>query len=217
MPRLQGINHLSLAADGLDRARELDTRILGLTFYGRLAGHIAEATGERTPQRDTLHCPNGDELVRFEYPRAHVCERLMGHAMRAADPYVRGRAPDTAASSSLAIRGRRARSKPGTRQAIRLRHLPCPAPSTAHPHRPAPQRHGPRGHRRRARDRRRCLPRARRRPILLTWVPRNLLAGLRDTGAQVGGPPPFDLQARQRFTSTLDRELTRAARFAGGP
>jgi uncharacterized protein YaiI (UPF0178 family) len=45
---------------------------------------------------------------------------------------------------------------------------------------------------------------------------RDLLAGLRDFGAQVGGPPPFDLKARQRFASTLDRELTRAVRSAGG-
>jgi len=45
---------------------------------------------------------------------------------------------------------------------------------------------------------------------------RDFMAGLRDTGIQTGGPPPFNLKAKQRFASTLDRELTRAVRSAGG-
>jgi len=43
---------------------------------------------------------------------------------------------------------------------------------------------------------------------------RDLMAGLRDTGVQIGGPPPFNVKAKQRFASTLDRELTRAVRSA---
>ena len=45
---------------------------------------------------------------------------------------------------------------------------------------------------------------------------RDFMAGLRDAGVQTGGPPPFSLKAKQRFASTLDRELTRAVRSAGG-
>jgi uncharacterized protein len=41
---------------------------------------------------------------------------------------------------------------------------------------------------------------------------RDFMAGLRGTGVQTGGPPPFDSKAKQRFASTLDRELTRAVR-----
>ena len=45
---------------------------------------------------------------------------------------------------------------------------------------------------------------------------RDFMAGLRDAGVQTGGPPPFSYKAKQRFASTLDRELTRAVRSAGG-
>ena len=45
---------------------------------------------------------------------------------------------------------------------------------------------------------------------------RDFMAGLRDVGVQTGGPPPFDRKAKQRFASTLDRELTRAVRAVGG-
>ena len=45
---------------------------------------------------------------------------------------------------------------------------------------------------------------------------RDFMAGLRDAGVQTGGPPPFSPKAKQRFASTLDRELTRAVRSAGG-
>ena len=45
---------------------------------------------------------------------------------------------------------------------------------------------------------------------------RDFMAGLRDAGVQTGGPPPFSPKAKQRFASTLDRELTRSARSAGG-
>ena len=45
---------------------------------------------------------------------------------------------------------------------------------------------------------------------------RDFMADLRGAGVQTGGPPPFSLQAKQRFASTLDRELTRAVRAAGG-
>jgi uncharacterized protein YaiI (UPF0178 family) len=45
---------------------------------------------------------------------------------------------------------------------------------------------------------------------------RDFMAGLRESGVQTGGPPPFDLKAKQRFAATLDRELTRAARSTGG-
>jgi uncharacterized protein YaiI (UPF0178 family) len=44
---------------------------------------------------------------------------------------------------------------------------------------------------------------------------RDFMAGLRDVGVQTGGPRPFDLKAKQRFASMLDRELTRAVRSAG--
>jgi uncharacterized protein YaiI (UPF0178 family) len=44
---------------------------------------------------------------------------------------------------------------------------------------------------------------------------RDFMTGLRDAGVQTGGPPPFSLKAKQRFASTLDRELTRAVRSAG--
>lgn len=45
---------------------------------------------------------------------------------------------------------------------------------------------------------------------------RDFMADLRGAGVQTGGPPPFDLKAKQRFASTLDRELTRALRSGGG-
>jgi uncharacterized protein YaiI (UPF0178 family) len=45
---------------------------------------------------------------------------------------------------------------------------------------------------------------------------RDFMAGLRDIGVPTGGPAPFGLKARQRFAATLDRELTRAVRAAGG-
>ena len=45
---------------------------------------------------------------------------------------------------------------------------------------------------------------------------RDFMAGLRETGVRTGGPAPFNLKAKQRFASTLDRELTRAVRSAGG-
>jgi uncharacterized protein len=44
---------------------------------------------------------------------------------------------------------------------------------------------------------------------------RDFMAGLRDAGVQTSGPPPFSVKAKQRFASTLDRELTRAVRSAG--
>ena len=44
---------------------------------------------------------------------------------------------------------------------------------------------------------------------------RDFMAGLRDSGIQTGGPPPFSTRAKQRFASTLDRELTRAVRASG--
>jgi uncharacterized protein YaiI (UPF0178 family) len=45
---------------------------------------------------------------------------------------------------------------------------------------------------------------------------RDFMADLRGAGVQTGGPPAFSLQAKQRFASTLDRELTRAVRSVGG-
>ena len=45
---------------------------------------------------------------------------------------------------------------------------------------------------------------------------RDFMADLRGAGVQTGGPPAFSPQAKQRFASTLDRELTRAVRSAGG-
>jgi uncharacterized protein YaiI (UPF0178 family) len=45
---------------------------------------------------------------------------------------------------------------------------------------------------------------------------RDFMAGLRDAGVRTGGPPPFSLRAKQRFASTLDREVTKALRSAGG-
>jgi hypothetical protein len=43
---------------------------------------------------------------------------------------------------------------------------------------------------------------------------RDFMADLRDAGVRTSGPPPFSLKAKQRFASTLDRELTRAMRSA---
>ncbi|MEK7215074.1 MAG: YaiI/YqxD family protein, partial [Chloroflexota bacterium] len=37
---------------------------------------------------------------------------------------------------------------------------------------------------------------------------RDFMAGLRDAGVQTRGPAPFSPKAKQRFASTLDRELT---------
>ncbi len=45
---------------------------------------------------------------------------------------------------------------------------------------------------------------------------RDFMAGLRDSGIQTRGPPPFSAKAKQRFASALDRELTRAVRASGG-
>ncbi|HEY3116301.1 MAG TPA: YaiI/YqxD family protein [Chloroflexota bacterium] len=45
---------------------------------------------------------------------------------------------------------------------------------------------------------------------------RDLMAGLRDAGVLTHGPSPFSPKAKQRFASTLGRELTRAMRSAGG-
>jgi uncharacterized protein len=45
---------------------------------------------------------------------------------------------------------------------------------------------------------------------------RDFAAGLREAGVVTGGPPPFNLKAKQRFASTLDRELTRAVRDSLG-
>lgn len=66
MIRVQKINHLSLPADDLDRAREFYTRVLGLRFEDRLGGHVDERTGVRSPSLDVFHCPSGDEVVLFE-------------------------------------------------------------------------------------------------------------------------------------------------------
>ncbi len=45
---------------------------------------------------------------------------------------------------------------------------------------------------------------------------RDFMADLRGAGVQTYGPPPFSPKAKQRFASTLDRELTRAMRSTGG-
>jgi uncharacterized protein YaiI (UPF0178 family) len=45
---------------------------------------------------------------------------------------------------------------------------------------------------------------------------RDFMTGLRDAGVPTGGPPPFGLKAKQRFASTLDRELTKALRSNNG-
>lgn len=41
---------------------------------------------------------------------------------------------------------------------------------------------------------------------------RDFLASLRNTGIDLGGPPPFDRRARQRFAAAFDRLVTRALR-----
>jgi uncharacterized protein len=41
---------------------------------------------------------------------------------------------------------------------------------------------------------------------------RDFMADLRGAGIQTQGPPPFNAKAKQRFASTLDRELTKALR-----
>jgi catechol 2,3-dioxygenase-like lactoylglutathione lyase family enzyme len=81
MIKLQGINHLSLPADDLDRARDFYTQVLGLTFHARLGGHVDERTGQQSPRLDTFHCPNGDEIVLFERPHAQYAEERAGVGM----------------------------------------------------------------------------------------------------------------------------------------
>ena len=78
MIKLQKINHLSLPAEDLDRARDFYTRVLGLSFQDRLGGHTEEQTGRRTPRLDVLRCPNGDEVVLFERPQARYQEARAG-------------------------------------------------------------------------------------------------------------------------------------------
>jgi uncharacterized protein YaiI (UPF0178 family) len=46
---------------------------------------------------------------------------------------------------------------------------------------------------------------------------RDLLQGLRDTGAGIGGPRAYGPRDRQAFAASLDRVLTRARRQAGIP
>jgi catechol 2,3-dioxygenase-like lactoylglutathione lyase family enzyme len=70
MIRLQKINHLSLPAVDLDRAREFYTNVLGLTFHERLGGHAGGPDGGLTPRLDVFKTPNGDEIVLFERPNA---------------------------------------------------------------------------------------------------------------------------------------------------
>ena len=41
---------------------------------------------------------------------------------------------------------------------------------------------------------------------------RDFMDQLRSTGADTGGPPPFDARARQAFAAALDRTLTRLRR-----
>lgn len=41
---------------------------------------------------------------------------------------------------------------------------------------------------------------------------RDFMEGLRTTGMDTGGPPPFDARAKQAFASALDRVLTRLLR-----
>ncbi len=81
MIKLQAINHLSLPVEDLDRARDFYTRVLGLRFHARLGGHVDPVTGERSPRLDTFHCPNGDEVVLFERPRASYAEPRAGVGM----------------------------------------------------------------------------------------------------------------------------------------
>lgn len=78
MIRLQKINHLSLPAADLDRARDFYTRVLGLRFQDRLGGHTDEQTGRPSPRLDVLRCPNGDEVVLFERPQAQYAEGRAG-------------------------------------------------------------------------------------------------------------------------------------------
>ncbi len=39
---------------------------------------------------------------------------------------------------------------------------------------------------------------------------RDFLMGLRETGAELGGPPPYSRKDKERFAAALDRFLTRA-------
>lgn len=41
---------------------------------------------------------------------------------------------------------------------------------------------------------------------------RDFMAGLRESGVETGGPPPFDAKAKQRFASRFDVLLTKALR-----
>ena len=70
MIRIQKINHLSLPAIDLDRARAFYTSVLGLRFQERLGGHAGGSDGRLSPRLDVFKCPNGDEVVLFERPKA---------------------------------------------------------------------------------------------------------------------------------------------------
>jgi hypothetical protein len=41
---------------------------------------------------------------------------------------------------------------------------------------------------------------------------RDFLMGLRETGEQIGGPPPYGRKDKERFAAALDRHLSRLAR-----
>ena len=41
---------------------------------------------------------------------------------------------------------------------------------------------------------------------------RDFMAGLRESGVQTGGPPPFNAQAKQKFAARFDAALTKAVR-----
>ena len=78
MIRIQKINHLSMPAEDLDRAREFYTRVLGLTFTERLGGHAQEGSSDPSPRLDVFHTPTGDEVVLFERPQPRFEEPRAG-------------------------------------------------------------------------------------------------------------------------------------------
>jgi uncharacterized protein YaiI (UPF0178 family) len=46
---------------------------------------------------------------------------------------------------------------------------------------------------------------------------RDFMAGLRESGVETGGPPPFDAKAKQRFAARFDQLVTRALKGRSRP
>jgi len=68
--KLQGIYHVGIPVNDIDRARTFYTSVLGLTHQARLGSgkppDPAHPDRGLSPYLDVLTCPNGDEVVLFQ-------------------------------------------------------------------------------------------------------------------------------------------------------